>query len=66
MLLQFATKRNANGNRKYLAFDTSRKTFALSPRGWYSREDVVEITAKDRLKIIDAVLNEGYKQVDTL
>ena len=53
MILEFATKRDVNGNRYYLGIDTDKKTFARERGKWYSREDVTEIGKNDRRKMID-------------
>lgn len=62
MLLEFATKRDRNGNRYYLGFDTDKKVFARERSHWYSREDITEISKTDRHKIIDQLETAGYTE----
>lgn len=64
MILKFATKRDCNGNRYYLGIDTKSKVYAVTPSHWYSREDITEVTQRDRRKLIEAVKADGYKAVD--
>ena len=64
MILQFATKRDVNGNRYYLGIDTGAELFALESRHWYSREDIIEISKKDRRALIEQLEVNGYKQVN--
>lgn len=64
MKLLFATKRNANGYRKFLGIDTERKEFARDCSQWYGREDITEITAADREKLIDTVTAAGFTEID--
>ena len=62
MILQFRTKRNANGNCKYLAIDTDAETFATSPRGWISK-DIPEIKSKDMDAIREQAEQNGYRRI---
>ena len=62
MLIEFATKRSTNGNRKYLGIDTDAKTFSRDKGRWYCREDIVEIGARDRHKLIAQLKKEGYEE----
>ena len=64
MILKFATRRDVNGNRYYLGIDTKNKVYAVTPSHWYSREDINEVTQRDRRKLIEAVKADGYKAVD--
>ena len=64
MILKFATKRSANGYRKYLALDTERKQYATESAHWYSRDDITEISNKDRHRIIEQVENARYTRID--
>ena len=66
MILEFATKRDVNGNRYYLGVDTENKTFARERSHWYSREDIFEISKTDRRKMIDQLENEGYNEIDRI
>jgi hypothetical protein len=64
MILQFATKRDANGNRYFLGIDTGAECFATDSRHWYSREDIIEISKRDRREIIDQLETNGWRRVD--
>jgi len=66
MIIKFATKRDRNGNRYYLGIDTEKKVYALTSSHWYSREDITEVTQRDRRKLIEAVRADGYKEVDSI
>ena len=63
MLLEFATKRDRNGNRYYLGVDTENKTFSRQCSHWYCREDIVEIGKRDRNKIIEQLETANYKEI---
>lgn len=65
MILEFATKRDRNGNRYYLGIDTDRKVYSLERGHWYSREDIAEITKTDRRRLIEKIETE-YKRIDYL
>lgn len=60
MKLEFVTKRDVNGNRYYLGIDTEAKVFSNQGGHLYDREDVVEVTQKDRRRIIDKLEESGY------
>lgn len=64
MILKFATKRSANGYRKYLALDTDRKQYATESAHWYSRDDITEISNKDRRRIMEQVERAGYSRIN--
>lgn len=64
MKIRFATKRNASGNRHYLIIDTREQTFSREPSHWYCREDFIEISMKDRRKLIEDVENRGFTELD--
>lgn len=64
MILKFATKRSPNGYRKYLALDTDRKQYATESWHWYSRDDITEISNKDRHRIMEEVEKAGYSRID--
>lgn len=67
MFLEFATKRDRNGNRYYLGIDTEKKIFSRERGRWYSREDLTaEITRKDRRKLIEALEADGFKEIEYL
>lgn len=62
--LEFATKRDRNGNRYYLGIDTETKTFSRERSHWYNREDITEISKTDRRKMIDQLETAGYTEVN--
>ena len=64
LILEFATKRDNNGNRYYLGIDTEKKTFSRERSHWYSREDITEISKKDRRKMIDQLEAANYTEVN--
>ena len=70
MTLKFATKRNINGNRTYLAIDTEAKVFSREPQSWYCREETsdffAEITLKDLRKLLAKVKAAGYTEIEAL
>lgn len=51
MILRFCTKRNVNGNRKYLIIDCYNKSYNDTCVRWFSRSDFVEVSAGDLKKI---------------
>lgn len=53
MIIRFCTKRNANGNRKYLIIDCNNKSYNDNCNRWFSRSDFVEVPASDLKKIKD-------------
>lgn len=64
MILKFATKRDKNGNRYFLAIDTDKKIFSRESAHWYSREDITEVSKTDRRKMIDQAEAANYTEVD--
>lgn len=66
MKVIYTTKRDINGNCKYLAVDHARKEYATSPQGYIYRADVIEVKAADLRKIRTAAESAKYKRVDTL
>ena len=66
MILEFATKRNINGNRYYLGIDTEKKSFSRERGRWYSRNDITEITKTDRRKIIEQLENAGFTETERI
>lgn len=66
MIVKFATKRDVNGNRKYLVFDTEIKQFARESSHWFCREDFVEVGTKDLRKLTEMCRDEGYTEVDNM
>ena len=66
MKVIYMTKRDINGNYKYLAIDHARKEYATSPHGWTTRAEAVQVTAGDLRKIRAAAEAAQYKRIDTL
>ena len=66
MILEFSTKRDRNGNRYYLGIDTDRKTYSRERGKWYSRDDVTEITRKDRRRMIETLTAAGYTETESM
>ena len=64
MVFRFATKRSANGYRKYIIIDTERKQYATEPAHWFYRPDYTEVTAGDRRKLIEQAERENLTRVD--
>lgn len=66
MIIEFATKRDINGNRYFLGIDYESKTFARERAKLYGREDIIEISKKDRRKLIDILEKQGFIEVNYL
>lgn len=66
MILEFATKRDVNGNRYYLGIDTENKKFSRERGRWYSREDITEISKADRRKIIEQLESAGFTETEKI
>ena len=64
MIFRFATKRSANGYRKYIIIDTERKQYATDPAHWFNREDYIEVSADDRRKLIEQAERENLTRID--
>ena len=64
MIIEFATKRDVNGNRYYLGFDTDKKVFSRDRGKWYGRDDIIEINKADRRKLIDSLEADGYAEIE--
>lgn len=63
MILKFTTKRDINGNRYTLEIDTENKTYNRSYNTSFDYADFVEISKKDREKLIDSLENNGFVEV---
>jgi hypothetical protein len=63
MILEFRTDRDRNGNALYLAIDTGAECYAVTPRGWLSK-DMPTIKRKDRREIIERLEINGWRRVD--
>lgn len=53
MIIRFCTKRNVNGNRKFLVIDTNNRSYNDTCVRWFSRSDFVEVSASDFKKLKD-------------
>ena len=62
MILRFMTKRNTNGNRKYLAIDTEKKVFCT--RSWHMIPEGEEVSTKAIRNIRSACENAGYTETE--
>ena len=51
MIIRFCTKRDINGNRKYLIIDECNKSYNDNCVRWFSRSDFVEVSVGDLKKI---------------
>lgn len=67
MLMRYATKRDINGNRYFLGFDTDKKIYALESRSWYGKADLdAEITRKERRAMVEKLEKAGYTEQDNI
>lgn len=62
MILEFKTKRNTNGYRKYLCIDTGAEQYSRNNR--HMIIDGAEISTKDYNALIDQCKTNNYKEVD--
>lgn len=65
MILQFRTRRNANGHCAYLALDTTAQTYATEPRSWISK-DIPELKSRDLEMLLDRVAADGWERVPNM
>lgn len=47
-----------------MGIDTENKTFSRERARWYSREDVAEISKRDRAALIEKLERAGYAETD--
>ena len=66
MTLEFATKRDVNGNRYYIGINYENKTFSRNRGKWYGREDIIEISKKDRRKLIEQLENNNFREIESM
>ena len=66
LVLEFATKRDKNGNRSYLGIDLVNEDYSTERGKWYSRDDVIEISKTDRRKLIEMLQASGFDRVDAM
>lgn len=62
MILRFMTKRDRNGNHRYLAIDTEKKVFTTLC--WHMIPDGEEVTTKTIRNIRSACENAGYIETE--
>jgi len=62
MITKYTTKRDVNGNRYTLTVDDFHKTFERNYNP-YSYTDYITITKRDRNKLIDQLLENGYTEL---
>ena len=62
MILEFKTKRNANGNRRFLEIDTDKGIYARNCPRMVS--DGAEIGYAAMCNLIERCKADGYKEVD--
>lgn len=66
MLLRFATKRDINGNRHYLAIDTDGRTYSQRPSTIIFNGDFAEVKKKDLEQIKQKAIDDKYKAIEAL
>jgi hypothetical protein len=62
MILEFKTKRNANGHREYLGIDTNAEIYARQNR--YMIPPGIEIKSSDMKELIKQCERNEFKEVD--
>lgn len=62
MIIRYKTKLDVNGNRYYLTIDTDKKIYKKDYNLWGNDNDI-EITKKDRRRIVEQLDSEGYHEV---
>jgi hypothetical protein len=63
MLLHFKTKRDTNGNTKYLGIDTEKQEFSRQSRGWIDRE-YPELKTSDYKNMLEQLRRENWQEID--
>ena len=64
MIIEYATRRDVNGNRHYLGVGNEIFVFSRERGSWYGRDDVIEISKKDYRKMIERLERAGYTEVE--
>ena len=64
MILQFKTKRNTYGHRKYLAIDTGSETYTRHDP--YIVTEGIEIKTSDYNELIEQLKRNEYKEVERI
>ena len=62
MITKYATKRDINGNRYTLIVNDTEKTFERSYNP-YDYSDYITIGKRDRNKLIEQLIENGYTQI---
>lgn len=63
MYMKFCTKRDKNGNRKYINLSTTKKEYTRDYAcEWYS-EEYITVSGRDFHKILDMLKAEEYVEV---
>lgn len=62
MLIEFKTKRDRNGHRRYLIINTEGKSYATQPT--HMIPDGIEISCTNYRAIRDQLNEQGYTQVE--
>ena len=58
MVLIFCTKRNTNGNRRYLKVSTTSRTWTTEKEHWLCRDDFIEVSARDFKRTMEELEND--------
>lgn len=66
MIFRFKTKRNMNGNIKYIAFDTEKREFSRMYSLISNAGEAIEIKSKDFNKIRDEMISGNYTEVSSM
>lgn len=64
MIFEYSTHRDKNGNKLYLGIDNENFTFSRQRGKWYGRDDIIEISKKDRRKLIEQLERAGYTEIE--
>lgn len=64
MILKFKTKTDINGNTYYLQIDTNNRTYSQVHSFAFMGAESVRIGTRDRNKILENCINDGYTEED--
>ena len=65
MLLHFKTKRDTNGNTKYLGIDTEKKQYSRQSSKWISKE-YPELKTSDYKNMLEQLRRENWQEIDRI
>lgn len=65
MILQFRTKRNSNGNCKYLGIDTGAECYATESYSWICKE-WPELKYHDYNELIEQLKRNEWKRIERI